>query len=126
MATTYVPPFMRGLFTPVIPVRQRNSGSVRKWLFRSPEEALREGMWDLPLCNRNWKLKMYFYFCLSCSFLRMVIKMHRSLGNESSSLSAFSLPGLQMRQREKTYKAKSYKPSKQLERIGHSQAMILV
>lgn len=89
MTTSYVPPFMGGLFMPVTPVRQSNSGSVRKWLFSSPEEALQEGMWDLPLCDtsfRNWKFKTYFYFWLSRSFLRMVVQMHWSLENESSSL----------------------------------------
>jgi len=44
MTTSSVPPYMDRLFMPPALVRQSNSGSVRKWLFISPEEALQEGM----------------------------------------------------------------------------------
>lgn len=128
MTTSSVPPYMDRLFTPATPVQQSNSGSVRKRLFISPEEALQEGMWDLPLWDTTGIFKCIFIFvCLSCSFLRMVIQMDRSLETKSSSSPAFSLPGSQMREKKKTnYKAKSDRPRKQLERISYSQAMILM
>lgn len=49
MTASSVPPYMDGSFMPATPVQHSNSGSVRKWLFISPEEAVQEGMWDLPL-----------------------------------------------------------------------------
>ncbi|KAK2537746.1 hypothetical protein Q9233_002596, partial [Columba guinea] len=49
MTTSSVPPYTDILFMPATPVQQSNYGSVRKGLFISPEEALQEGMWDLPL-----------------------------------------------------------------------------
>ena len=50
MTTSSVPPYMDGLFMPATPVQQSNSGSVRNWLFISPEEALQ----DL-LAGRAWE-----------------------------------------------------------------------
>lgn len=67
MNTSSALPYMDGLFMPVIPVSQSNSGSVRKVLFILPEEALQVGMQVLSLLHiisSNQMFLTYFYFSL--------------------------------------------------------------
>lgn len=62
MTTSSVPPFMGKLFTPATLAQQSSCGSVRKWLLRSPEEALKEEVWDLPLSDAIfWKQKFFLF-----------------------------------------------------------------
>lgn len=111
MKTSSVPPYMDGLFMPATPVQQSNSGSVRNWLFILPEEHHKKGCGichcEIPTLGTGSLKYILLFVCLSCSFLRMVIQMDRSLETKYSSLPAFSLPGSQMREKKKPTKLKT-------------------